>query len=61
MVSTGMMMTDLLTENLNPVILNKIKLFVSDPEDVGKHLAGKIRKSYYTMNTNAINYFNLNF
>ncbi len=61
MVSPGMMMTDLLTENLDPVILNKIKPFISDPEDVGKHLAGKIRESYYLMNTTKIEYFKFNF
>ena len=59
MVSPGMMMTDLLIENLDLAILEKIEPFISNPEVVGKNLASKIRNSYYNAETCRIDYLTL--
>ena len=59
MVSPGMIMTDLLIENLDKRIFEKIKPFISDPEVVGQNLAGKIRNSYYNADSCKIDYLTL--
>jgi chlorophyll(ide) b reductase len=46
-LSPGMMLTDLLMDNLNPDIFDKIKCMCSNPDLVAFHLVPRIRRAYY--------------
>lgn len=52
LVSPGMLMTDLLLENMEEGTYDAIKAFVSEPDIVAAHVVPRIRNTYYYVQEN---------
>lgn len=51
-ISPGMMLTDLLTENANDEVIKFVQFLCTQPELVAMHLVPRIRKTYFSVQEN---------